>query len=74
MLDAFFGTQTTYIANERGTVRMGNRDGEGGEVEEMVAGDEDFVAVWGEVIIIDELWRINNYFFCKSEAGFAKEF
>jgi hypothetical protein len=49
VLDAFFCAQAADVANERGAVGIGDGDGEGGEVEEVAVGDEDFVATIFEV-------------------------
>jgi len=45
MLDAFLPSQTADVADEVGAVVIGGGDSEGGEVEEVAMGDEDFVAV-----------------------------
>ena len=49
MLDAFFRTHPADVADEEGAVFVWGGHGEGGKVEEVLAGDEDFVAVGGEV-------------------------
>ena len=49
MLDAFLPAEAADVADERWAVVIGDGDGEGGEVEEMAVGDEDFVAVRSEV-------------------------
>ena len=64
VLDALFCTQAANVADERGAVGEGGGDGEGGEVEEMLVGDEDFVAVRGEIPFGDENWRICYYIIC----------
>ena len=49
VLDAFFCAQAADVADKRWAVFVWGGHGEGGKVEEVLAGDEDFVAVGGEV-------------------------
>lgn len=49
VLDALLPAQSADVADEGRTVGQGGGDGEGLEVEEVLVGDEDFVAVGFEV-------------------------
>ena len=60
MLDAFLCAQAADVADEVGAVVIGGGDSEGGEVEEVTMGNEDFVAVGGEVPFGDEGGRVYN--------------
>jgi len=51
VLDAFLPAQPADVADEGGAVGQGGGYGEGVEVEEVVVGDEDLVAVGFEVPI-----------------------
>jgi hypothetical protein len=46
VLDAFLPAQPADVADEGRAVRQGGGDGEGVEIEEMLMGDENFVAVF----------------------------
>lgn len=60
MLDTFFCAKTADVADEVRAVRMWGCDGKDGKVEEVLAGDEDFVAVGCEVPFGDEGGRVDN--------------
>lgn len=56
MLDTFFSTQAADVADERGAVVIGGGDGEGGEVEEVLVGDEVFFIPHFEIIFFNQIF------------------
>lgn len=73
MLDALLPAQPADVADEGGTVGEGGGDGEGLEVEEVLVGDEDFVAVGFEVPIRNKAWRIQDDAVAQVIADFRKK-
>lgn len=53
VLDAFLPAQPADVANKGGAVAQVGSDSEGVEIEEMPVGDDNFVAVFFELVILD---------------------
>jgi len=74
VLGAFLPAQPADVADEGGTVRQGGGDGEGLEVEEVLVGDEDFVAVGFEVPLGDEVGGVENNSISKNTVSFCEKY
>ena len=59
VLDTFLPAQPADVADEGRAVGQGSGDGEGIEVEEVLVGDEDLVAVFFHITESDKTFRIN---------------
>jgi len=66
MLDAFFCAQAADVADDRGTFGQGGGDGEGGEVEEVLVGDEDFIVIGSQIPRLNKARRINDEIICQN--------
>lgn len=60
MLDALFRTQAADVADKRRAVGVGGGYGEGGEVEEVLPGDEDLVFIHDKIPCTGQRSGINN--------------
>lgn len=72
VLDTFLPTQSADVADEGGARGQGGGDGEGGEIEEVLMGNEDFVAVGFKVPFGDEGGGINDDLFAVSAGNFSE--
>ena len=74
VLHAFLPAQPTDVADEGRAIGQGSGDGEGVEVEEVLVGDTDFVAVGLEVPFGDKSRGVENDSVSKVVVDFCKKY